>query len=88
MDAEQRMDAREDHISNREDRMTVREQGFIAKLCDERHQKIDTNIDDLWRHNNELVASINGKFNKILFAVMVTLLTVIGSLITIMVTRH
>ena len=88
MDAEQRMDAREDHISNREDRMAVREQGFIAKLCDERHQKIDTNIDDLWRHNNELVASINGKFNKILFAVMVTLLTVIGSLITIMVTRH
>jgi len=61
---------------------------YDVKLCDERHKKVDQNIDDLWRHNGDMIKQINGKFNKIMYSIFLLLLSIIGSLITIIATRH
>jgi len=61
---------------------------FDEKLCIERHKTIDHNIDDLWKFHGELSRSINGKFNKIMFSILGTLLTVIASMVVIIFTRH
>jgi hypothetical protein len=60
---------------------------FDEKVCDERHERINKDVDDLWRHNGDLVKAINGKFNKIMFGLYGVLLSVIGSLVIIILTR-
>jgi hypothetical protein len=55
------------------------------KLCDERHRKLDEQVRDLYEKRDELVKAINGKFNKIMFGIFATLLTLIGSLIVLLV---
>jgi hypothetical protein len=57
------------------------------KLCDERHQRIDVNVTTLYTKHENLAATINGKFNKILFLLVATLLSVIASLFVVIVTR-
>lgn len=54
---------------------------YDSRLCDERHAKQDKEIEDVWKHHNHLRDSINGKFNKIMFGIFMTLLSVIASLI-------
>ena len=57
------------------------------KLCDERHEKLDNLIEDLYTKRDELVVTINGKFNKIMFGVFSTLLTIIAALV-VMLVKH
>lgn len=55
------------------------------KFCDERHKKLDDHVCDLYIKRDELVRTINGKFNKIMFGIFATLLTLIGSLVALLV---
>ena len=64
------------------------------KLCIEKHKRLDETagrldeeVQDLYKKRDELIQALNGKFNKIMFGIFATLLTVVGSLITIIVTR-
>jgi hypothetical protein len=55
------------------------------KFCDERHKRIDDHVEDLYTKREDLVRMINGKFNTIMFGIFATLLTLVGSLITLIV---
>jgi hypothetical protein len=50
---------------------------YNKELCDERHRNLDHTI-----------ACIQKKFNQILLGIVLTLISVIGSLIATIVTRH
>lgn len=58
---------------------------YDGRLCDERHEKLDDQVCDLYTKREDLVKTINGKFNKIMFGIFAMLLTLIGSLITLIV---
>lgn len=58
---------------------------YDDRLCDERHEKLDAQVCDLYTKREDLVKMINGKFNKIMFGIFATLLTLVGSLIALIV---
>lgn len=68
---------------------------FDQRVCDKTHESVDRRLSDLKDENDrldgryeKLGAIINGKFNKIIGMIIITLLTIISSLIITMVTRH
>jgi uncharacterized protein YydD (DUF2326 family) len=60
---------------------------FNTELCKERHENLGREIKELKNDYTELRQAINGKFNKIMFGVFTTLLTVISALIVFIATR-
>jgi hypothetical protein len=60
---------------------------YIKELCDEKHENIDKMCADLFKKQELLHSCLSSKFNQILGWVIVTLLSVVGSMIAIIVSR-
>ncbi len=59
---------------------------FDKELCLERHKTINYRLTNTENNMSDLIKTINGKFNKIIFMFVGVLFTVIGSLIVFIVT--
>ena len=60
---------------------------YNERLCGERHVNVNSNIERLWEKYDEVSRCNNKKFNQIMAGIVITLISVIGSLITIIATR-
>lgn len=60
---------------------------YNKALCEERHCRIDEEMNAMKSDHTKLVESINGKFNKIMFGIFAVLLSIIGSLVAVLATR-
>jgi len=59
---------------------------FDKELCNERHSHIDFRLNVSENTISDLIKTINGKFNKIIFMFLGVLMTIIGSLIVFIIT--
>jgi hypothetical protein len=60
---------------------------YNKELCEERHEKLDRENTLLFKKSDEVVDCVSKKFNQVLFWIILTLLSVIGSLAIIIITR-
>lgn len=60
---------------------------FNKELCDERHLKMDEFCREATERHTKLEDCLTKKFNQILGWIIVTLLSVVGSMIAIIITR-